>query len=325
MGFLPCCCGSWCWVLAGLVLFPFIKRFIVKPENIDGKLVVITGGSEGIGKSLAEECLKRGANVIVMARTEAKLKAACEELKKFAKEGRKIAYACVDVTDLEGVRKSVKSVVDEHGAPAILITSAGASYPGYFLEQEPEIFQKTMNLNYMGNVNVIKTAVPAMIANGGGRVMIVASAAGVCSFIGYSTYSPSKYALRGFSDAIRSELNGFNIKVSICYPPDTDTPGFKKENETKPKETLQCFPASPYSPESVARQSMSSLLLGDYHIQSVDILQNILVSTMSGVTPRAFFFLEALLQPIMVFLQMPFYMWFDYQARCYASRVKKQS
>eukprot|EP01064_Diplonema_japonicum_P013054 TRINITY_DN2041_c1_g2_i1.p1 TRINITY_DN2041_c1_g2~~TRINITY_DN2041_c1_g2_i1.p1 ORF type:complete len:325 (+),score=53.74 TRINITY_DN2041_c1_g2_i1:50-1024(+) len=320
-----CCCSSWCWVVAGLVVLPFIRRMLTKPEDINGKVVYITGGSEGIGKSLGEEFLKRGANVILMARNEDKLATACEELKKFAKPDRKISYSCMDVTSLTTVKSVFRKTIEEHGAPHLLVTSAGASYPGYFLEQDPEIFERCMNLNYMGNVNVIKTAVPSMISNGGGRIMIVSSAAGVCSFIGYSSYSPTKFALRGFADALRSELNGFGIKVSICYPPDTDTPGFKKENETKPKETLQCFPASPYQPEAVARQSVTSLLLGDYHIQSVDILQNILVSTMSGITPRAFFVAEALLQPIMVLLQAPFYLWFDYQARCYAFRVKKEA
>mmetsp|Transcript_7464 Transcript_7464/g.27395 ORF Transcript_7464/g.27395 Transcript_7464/m.27395 type:complete len:109 (+) Transcript_7464:811-1137(+) len=86
-----------------------------------------------------------------------------------------------------------------------------------------------------------------------------------------------------------------------------------------------CFLADAYPPDAVARQSVSSLLAGDYHIQSVDVLQNLLVSSMAGVTPRSFTLLEACLQPLLALVQQPFWMWFDYQARRYASRVASEA
>eukprot|EP00755_Sulcionema_specki_P040179 Sspe_Gene.114200::Locus_99693_Transcript_1_1_Confidence_1.000_Length_1262::g.114200::m.114200 len=91
---------------------------------------------------------------------------------------------------------------------------------------------------------------------------------------------------------------------------------------TKPKETVACFPADPYPPEKVARSTINSFLLGDFHIQSPDFLQNLLVSSMSGINPRAHFLLEVLLQPLICLVQWPFYKWFDRQARSYAKRVK---
>merc|ERR1719356_1845651 len=150
--------------------------------------------------------------------------------------------------------------------------------------------------------------------------MIVASAAAVVSFVGYSSYAPSKYALRGLADSLRTELNGFGIRVAICYPPDTETPGFQKENETKPPETKACFPADAYPASQVARSSVSSLLRGDYHIQSVDVLQNLLVSSMAGVTPRSFMVLETLALPLVAVVQQIFWRWFDYQGRLYSRR-----
>jgi len=203
-----------------------------------------------------------------------------------------------------------------------LATCAGACYPGYFLDQEPEVFERTMGLNYMGSVHAIKAVAPMMKDQGAGKIMIVASAAAVVSFIGYASYSPTKFALRGLADTLRNELSGFGIQVSICYPPDTDTPGFQNEEKSKPPETKACFPGDAYAPEVVARQSISSWLKGDYHIQSADILQNLVVSSMSGVTPRPFPILETCLLPIVTLVEQLFPFWFDIQARRYATREK---
>ena len=322
---MVCSCNCYWWLaLAGLVLLPFVRRMLKKTADVKGKLVFITGGSEGIGLCLGEEFSRRGANVVLMARTMSKLEVAVAQLKKVAlNKDQKFAAYSIDVTNLESVKKGISAAHKEFGTPDYLVSSAGASFPGYFLEQDTSIFENNMNLNYMGTVNVVKTVAPLMVSNDGGRIMIVSSAAGICGFIGFSTYSPTKWALRGLADVLRNELSGFNIKVSICYPPDTDTPGFKREMEIKPEECKNCFPATPYSPEAVANQTIHSFLQGDYHIQSADVIQNLLVSSMSGVTPRAFFFLELILQPLIVLVQTPFYMWFDYQASLYAKKAKQ--
>eukprot|EP00659_Diplonema_papillatum_P014069 gene14069-21535_t len=305
--------------VVGITVLQLIYRALTA-ESAKGKIVYITGGSEGIGKSMAADLVARGAHVVILARRAEVLQKAAEDIEKAVEFGGSISWSTMDVTAIDSVEKCVAGLVAKHGAPDYLILSAGASYPGYFLEQPVEDFAKCMQLNYMGTVNVIKRTVPHMISNGGGRIMIVSSAAGVVSLIGYGSYSPTKYALRGLGDCLRSELNGFNVKVCVCYPPDTDTPGFAKENESKPKETLACFPADPYPAQAVARQSISSMLKGDYHIQSVDLLQNLLVSHASAITPRAFFLHEAVLQPLLCLAAVPFYKWFDYQARCYAKR-----
>lgn len=307
-------------------LLSFLWRWLKPKVDVAGRTVFITGGSEGIGKSLGLEFVRRGANVVLMARTESKLAAAVEELKGARiRDGQRVGYQVVDVTDFKVVKEAVARASAEFGCPEFLVTSAGASNPGYFLEQDPSIFDRTMQLNYMGNVHTIKAVAPIMKERGVGHIMIVASAAAIVSFIGYSSYSPSKYALRGLADALRNELSGFGIKVAICYPPDTDTPGFAEENKTKPPETKACFPADAFPADKVAKQSLNSLLAGDYHIQSVDFLQNLLVSSMAGVTPRSFTILETLLAPLVALVEQPFWMWFDYQARKYAQRSQSQS
>jgi 3-dehydrosphinganine reductase len=288
-------------------------------KSVDGRLVLITGGSSGIGKALACKYAAMGASVVIVARTESKLEQALEEIEEAAKNSttQSFAYLCCDVTNKKNVELVMDELIDLHGCPDTIINCHGAAYPGYFLEQDHSIFEKTMALNYMGNVNVIKTIAPQMAARGSGEIVIVASAAAVVSFIGYTSYSPSKFALRGLSDALRNELSPFGIRVSIAYPPDTNTTGFKKEKEMAPPETAACFPADPFESEAVANAMIDSIRLGDYHLQSPDPLQNLLISSMSGVTPRPYVVLETLLAPLLLVVEQLFWPWFDYQARCY--------
>lgn len=306
------------------VLGSFAWRCLKPRPEVAGRTVFITGGSEGIGKNFALEFVKRGANVVIMARTESKLKAAVEELEAAkVSETQKIGFQKMDVTSAADVKEAMAKAVFDFGAPFFFIACAGSSKPGYFLEQDASVFEQTMNLNYMGTVNALKAVVPLMKTQGGGHIMIVASCAAVVSFIGYSSYAPTKFALRGLADSLRNELCGFGLKVCICYPPDTDTPGFAEEEKLKPPETKACFPASPYAADQVARGSVQSMLAGDYHIQSVDVIQNLLVASMAGVTPRSFPLLEILLQPILALVCIPFVWNFDYQARKYARKSEE--
>ena len=88
----------------------------------------------------------------------------------------------------------------------------------------------------MGTLKSLKAVIPEMVERRRGHVIIVSSAVSAVSFLGYSSYAPTKHALRGLADALRNELLGLGIAVQIAYPPDTDTPGCKHENETKPPE-----------------------------------------------------------------------------------------
>jgi 3-dehydrosphinganine reductase len=312
--------------LAGLLLHCLARALrgacSSSSSSLRGKLVLVTGGSSGIGKAVALDFARRGAHVVILARSVAKLEAAADEIMDAcASKEQAVAYLSCDVTDRAQVRACVAECAELHGAPDYLITSHGAAYPGYFFDQDEDVFEKTMRLNYMGNVNVVKAVAPLMRARGSGHIVVVASAAAVVSFIGYTSYSPSKFALRGFADALRSEMNGFGIRVSIAYPPDTDTAGFAKEKEMAPPETALCFPADPFSARSVAGTMVASILLGDYHIQGPDPLQNLLVSSMSGVTPRPFLAVEVVLAPLLMLVEQLFWPWFDYQARCYSGRA----
>ena len=305
-----------------IVTFLFLYRWTCsRVEKANGKSVYITGGSTGIGLSVAKEYAKLGANICIFARTESKLIKAVKEIKECTiNEEQQIIYVSMDVTKFESVKDAIDEAAVTIGEPDILITAAGQAVPGYFLDQDVETFKFTIELNYLGNVHAIKAVAPYMVAKRKGNICIIGSAASVVSFIGYSSYAPTKFALRGLADSLRNELSGFNIQVSMAYPPDTDTPGFKLENEKKPQETKDCFPGDAYSSESVALSLIYGISHNDYHIQSPDYLQNLLIWGMTGVTPRTFPILEVLLLPIIAIVMIPFHIWFDYVAKGYAKR-----
>ena len=206
--------------------------------NYSGRCALITGGSRGIGYALAERLVDRGASVVVLARDEEGLRRAAEGLRAIAEkrgsDGEHVSYLACDVTDEGRLEKKLARLFSERGAPDLVVNGAGAAHPGLFVELDSSVFRWMMELNYFGTVNVTRAVVPAMVARGSGHVVNVSSVAGFLGVFGYTAYGASKFAVAGFSDALRVELKPHGVKVSLVYPPDTDTDGFRCENELKP-------------------------------------------------------------------------------------------
>jgi 3-dehydrosphinganine reductase len=122
--------------------------------------------------------------------------------------------------------------------------------------------------------------------------------------VGYTSYAPSKAAVRLFADCLRSELQGTGVTVSVGYPPDTATPGYDRENVHKPEETLaisRLLQDQVYPPEQVAKALFRGLKAGKYHLPSVELLHTFALSHTAGVTPRPMpFVLEFMLAPLLV-------------------------
>jgi 3-dehydrosphinganine reductase len=149
-----------------------------------------------------------------------------------------------DVTDKNKVRETIASLPTEHDVKDVdfLFLVHGMAIPGYVVEQDETVFERQMQLNYFGGVYVTKAILPIMMkkkTKESKRIVFVSSAACLVTFIGYGSYSPTKYAIRGFAEALHNELQGHNINVHISIPSDTETEGFARENETKPKETFE--------------------------------------------------------------------------------------
>jgi short-subunit dehydrogenase len=321
------CAGG---VVLGAILLPILTRLVRGAVSYKGKHVLISGGSSGIGLALAKEFVKRGSHVTIVARTKSKLEDAVAEISKLSNSAdQKINYVSADMTDYSAVLSCIAKATQAAGPLDVLVANAGTGVPGYFLEQDVSVFKKAMDTNYMSTVHLIKAAAPAMVDRRQGQIVIVASAAAVVSFIGYSTYAPTKFALRGLADSLRNELLGFNVSVHIAYPPDTDTPGYAEEQKVKPQECadFSALVGTPFKAEAVASSLVSGLSARLYHLPSPDFLQNRLVDTMAGVTPRNNAALEWILLPLLAIVQWVFLRLVDHFGARYGTRIasgKKQ-
>jgi 3-dehydrosphinganine reductase len=202
-----------------------------------GKHVIVTGGSSGIGKAIAQRLASQGANISILARDLPKLTQAQAEIAATSRQSR-VFTVSADLSDRLQAEQAIFTAVQELGSPDLLVTSAGIAHPGYFRELPIEIFEQTMAINYFGTLYCIKAALPHMETNGG-HIALISSGAGLIGIYGYTPYSPSKFAIRGLAESLRGELKVWKIGLSIVYPADTDTPQLEYENRTKPAETKQ--------------------------------------------------------------------------------------
>ncbi len=109
--------------------------------------------------------------------------------------------------------------------------------PGVFLDQDLDLLDAHMRVNYSGTLNLVHAVAPLMREAGGGRIGLISSGAAFFGIYGYSGYAPSKFAVRALGEVLRVELAEWNISVTVCYPPDTETPMLETENLTKPDVT----------------------------------------------------------------------------------------
>lgn len=233
-----------------------------------GKLALVTGGSSGIGLAIAKQIVQRQGSVAILARRPEMLSSAINEIEKFRiTQDQKILPIQGDVTDFETLQSVLETLILQHGTPDIVINSAGVAHPGNFTNLSLDIFHWMMDVNYFGTVNVLKILVPGMQKRRSGAIVNMSSIAGFIGVYGYSAYGASKYAIAGFSDALRSELKPYNIKVSVVFPPDTDTPQLEYEKQYKPFITKEIAgSAKLMSADIVAREIVQKVASGKYVI-----------------------------------------------------------
>jgi 3-dehydrosphinganine reductase len=207
-------------------------------KDYTGKTVYITGGSTGIGLAIARLLAKRGANIIVFARTRHKLEAALREVqRRRVCADQRFGYRVLDVAEHAMVQAVMGEAVQTFGAPELLVNCVGRAIPRPLEDVSFTQFQETMQINLYGIWNTIMALVPVMKKASEGVIVNVSSVAGFTGVFGYSDYCASKFAVVGLSEVLRQELRRYNIAVHVLCPPDTDTPGFAVENLTKPPET----------------------------------------------------------------------------------------
>ncbi len=230
-----------------------------------GKTVFVTGGSAGIGLAAARLFALRGARVAVFARGRERLAKAVEDIR--AAPDQAVEGLPLDVADHEAVKETLGGAILRLGVPDVLLNCAGRAIPRRFAEVSFAQFEETMRINLAGTWNPVAAVAPAMMEQGSGHIVNTSSVAGLVGVYGYTDYAASKFAVLGFSEALRSELAPCGVKVQVLCPPDTDTPGFAVENRTKPPETHAVSgKAKVVTADFVARALLSGMEKGRFLI-----------------------------------------------------------
>jgi len=240
------------------------KRVRTATVNLKGKHVIVTGGSRGIGKSLAEQLVKHGANITLIATRQPLLDQVKEELEQKGTSSKIQTFAVDLASNYENVERIIQQAESQFGPIHILINCAGSAISRRFEETDAADFNKMLSVNYISAVYTTKAALSSMKTHGG-HIAFVSSVAGLVGVYGFSAYSASKFALVGFAQALYMELQPHDISVTVSYPPDTDTPGFAEENKTKPQETrLISESGGLWSPDVVAAKILHDVLAKNF-------------------------------------------------------------
>lgn len=183
--------------------------------DLEGKVVVITGGSRGLGLVLARALVERGARIALCARDTDELDRARQDLEQLG--GDVYTQAC-DVTDRDAVLGFVATVEDDFGPIDVLINNAGIIQVGPLATMTTDDFEQALAVNLRGPLHAALAVLPAMRKRGAGRIVNIASIGGRIAVPHLAPYSTSKFALVGFSEGLRAELIGDGIYVTTVCP-----------------------------------------------------------------------------------------------------------
>ncbi|KAL1925473.1 uncharacterized protein VTP21DRAFT_356 [Calcarisporiella thermophila] len=287
----------------------------------------ITGGSQGLGLGLALQLSKRGANVTIVSRSVENLKAALAQIEAVKiSNDQKFAYISADVTKKEEVARAFDEAIEKHDGhvPEFVACCAGLSIPGLFIEQSLEIHEKQMQLNYFGTLYTVHEAVKRMVESDiKGKIVVTTSILGFLSFIGYSSYSPTKYAIRGLADSLRNELKMFGISIHTFFPGNIDSPGFENENKTKPDITKKLEGASsPMNPEACAKCLINGIEKNHVHITSDFIGEISRIGAGSSAIPNNYL-IELFAKPILWSVFFIVNLFYDMDVRKFGKNYNK--
>jgi len=243
-----------------------------KPKRIEqqplaGKCAVVADGSQGIGLAVAKEVVQLGGSVCIIAI------GALEEAKKDVElrrtdGGQFVETILCDTTDMDKLAPLLAEQIERRGVPDYLFNFVGYAHAQRIERLRLEHFKQNMSVNYYGQLVPTLVVLPYYLRRKrGGHISFTASVLGYLGIMGYATYSPTKHAIVGLAETLRHELKPVGIRISVLYPPDTKTPGFEKENETKPPECATISErAKLLEPEEVAEIFVEGVLRNKFEI-----------------------------------------------------------
>jgi 3-oxoacyl-[acyl-carrier protein] reductase len=209
--------------------------------SLEGQAAIVTGGSKGIGRGIAETFAAAGVNVLVTARNETDLEATVSGL---AGQPGKVSGLSGDVASPEDCRRAVETAVERHGGLDIVCANAGIFPSGRLEELTPDDIEQVIAVNFKGTVYIVQAALSPLAASGHGRVVITSSITGpITGYPGWSHYGASKAAQLGFIRTAAMELAPKQITINAVLPGNIITDGLVEMGQEYMDQMASAVPA----------------------------------------------------------------------------------
>ncbi len=236
---------------------PYLLKSTMKPAVFKDKVVLITGASSGIGRALAMAFSVQGAQVALVARTEAHLRDVEQQLT--ALPGRRLVIPA-DVRNPQQVEHVVQTVMEQFKRVDVLVNNAGKGYCGELADMTAADMYDLFETNFFGPFHFYRSVVPHMIQRRSGLIIQVSSVSGFCAVPLGGAYCATKFALEAMSDSARLELQSHNIRVLVVRPGVTNTSFFDHAKNFRVRNPFSL--SRMMSPDTVARQVVQAAASG---------------------------------------------------------------
>jgi 3-dehydrosphinganine reductase len=217
---------------------------------------------ELIEKQPAKLFVQLGGSTCMIARGMEELKKTAQECNELKREDSQfIEIIACDTTDMDKLKPLLTDFITKHKIPDYLFNFVGYAHVQYLEKLTLDDFKKNMDVNYYGQLVPTLITLPYFMEGKSGYIAFTSSVMGFMAIMGYATYVPSKFAITGLAEILRHELVPYNVKISVLFPVDTDTPGFEEENKLKPQECkIISETGTIMSPEDVAEIFIKGIL-----------------------------------------------------------------
>lgn len=250
------------------------------PPNYDqdfkGKVAIVTGAASGIGKSIAEGLAHHGASVCILDKNLSRGLSVEEE---FREKSLGVRFYETDVSNVESVQRSVEYIVNEEGAPSILVNNAGIEYSneGNLVTMPKNKMMEIINTNFLGYINMLREIIPHMEGNGGGRIINISSVQATQSCLPGTIYAPTKQGILGLTRIINLEYARKNIRANTISPGDIRTEGIGaawiEENPNALDDSIRSIPLGRRGhPEEVANAALFLLSESSSYISGAELV-----------------------------------------------------